>query len=272
MAFPLFINIRGRLMDLSVPKVMGILNVTPDSFFDKSRTFDEGKIRERVVEMVNQGVDIIDVGGCSTRPGYEAPSPEEEWKRVELGCRLVKEITPEIPLSVDTFRADVADMAIRHFRVDIINDVSGGTDSQMWKTVAANRVAYVLTHNRPDGCMDYADPVADVITELAKKISELHRFGLNDVIIDPGFGFAKSLEQNFLLLKELDELSRMGLPILIGVSRKSMIYKTLNVSPSEALTGSIALQAFALMKGADILRVHDVKPAVETVKLFEKLI
>ena len=269
----LTINIKGCLMDLDIPKVMGILNVTPDSFYAHSRSPKESEIIIRVTQMRAEGVDIIDVGGCSTRPGYEAPSAEEEWQRVDLGCRIIREISPDIPLSIDTFRASVAKKAVIRWKADIINDVSGGKDPEMWKTVADLRVPYILTHN-PDGCdatSETSDITASVITDFAKKINQIHRMGVNDVIIDPGFGFAKSLEDNFRLLDELDQIAKIGLPLLVGVSRKSMIYKTLGCTPEDSLAGTVALNAIALEKGADILRVHDVKAAVETVKIFAKL-
>lgn len=258
-------------MDLAEPKVMGILNVTPDSFYAASRSIHEEKTRERVKKIVAEGADIIDVGGCSTRPGFQAPDVEEEWERVNLGCRIVRDIAPEIALSVDTYRAEVARRAIQFRHADIINDISGGEDPEMWNLIASQKVAYVLTHNRPDGDDHYEDVTANVITELSMKINELHRMGVNDVIIDPGFGFAKNLEQNFRLFAELSEISAMGYPVLVGVSRKSMIYKTLDVAPEESLAATVALDAIALEKGADILRVHDVKEAVDTLKVFIKL-
>ena len=248
---------------------MGILNVTPDSFFSNSRTSKRDEIFQHVSRMIDEGVDIIDIGGCSTRPGFNAPSVEEEMRRVDLGCQVVREISREIPISVDTFRAAVAKVAIEKWNIDIINDISGGSDSEMFETVAKNRAIYVLTHNSPkDGEIDVT---TRVIVDLAKKINELHRLGVNDVIIDPGFGFEKSLEENYLLFDELEELAKMGYPILVGVSRKSMIYKTLGYGPENALVGSVALNMLALEKGTNILRVHDVKEAKEIVKIYMKL-
>ncbi|MCH5225504.1 MAG: dihydropteroate synthase [Muribaculaceae bacterium] len=258
-------------MDLASPKVMGILNVTPDSFYAFSRTEGEREIEERVKRIVEEGADIIDVGGCSTRPGYVSPSPDDEWQRVDLACSIIKKSWPEMPLSLDTFRAEIASRAIDRWGVDIINDVSGGADPGMWPLVARKRVAYVLTHNRLDGSKDYEDVTANVITELSWKLNELHRLGVNDVILDPGFGFAKTTEQNFRLLSELQEVARMGYPLLAGISRKSMIYKTLGKNPEETLAGTIALDAIALEKGAKILRVHDVAEARDTVILFQKM-
>lgn len=267
----LTINLKGYLLDLDIPKVMGILNVTPDSFYRGSRSENEDEIRKRVRRMVSEGVDIIDIGGCSTRPGFAAPALSEEITRVSEGCRIVREEAPDIPVSVDTYRASVAREVIEKWDADIINDISGGIDPEMWPLIAHKRVAYVLTHNHMDGNTLYGDITADVISELSKKLNELHRMGVNDVILDPGFGFAKSLEDNFRLFKDLDEIARMGFPLLVGISRKSMIYKTLECSPEESLAGTVALDAIALEKGAHILRVHDVKEAVETVKLYTRL-
>lgn len=268
---PFTINFRGHLFELDVPKVMGILNVTPDSFYNCSRTLSDDAIWTRVKGMIYEGVDIIDVGGCSTRPGAEYPSEDEEWDRIDRGCRIIREISCHIPLSIDTFRSRIARDAIEKWDADIINDISGGKDPDMWPLIAEKKIAYVLTHNRDNGDTDYGDITADVITELSKKINELHKLGINDVIIDPGFGFAKTLKQNFELFDEINEIVRVGCPVLVGISRKSMLYKTLDCSPTECLTGTIALNAIALEKGAHILRVHDVKEAIETVNIFSKL-
>ena len=268
--YPYTLNIGGHLMDLDVPKVMGILNVTPDSFYAGSRTSGRDAIKARVAKMIEEGVDIIDVGGCSTRPGFEAPEEEEELERVEEGCSIIKELAPDIPISVDTFRASIAKASISRWNVAIINDVTGGSDPEMFKTIAEHKAVYVLTHNRNENT-GYGDVTAEVITELSKKVNELHRLGVNDIIIDPGFGFAKTLEENFRLFNELEEVAKIGLPMLVGISRKSMIYKTLGCNPEETLTGTVALDAIALEKGANILRVHDVKEAAETVKLYQKL-
>lgn len=266
----LSINIKGYLMDMDIPKVMGILNVTPDSFYHSGRVSAESEIEKRVRQMILEGVDIIDVGGCSTRPGFESPSIKEEIKRVEKGCRLVREISPTIPLSVDTFRVPVAKYAIENWDADIINDISGGC-KEMWQLAASTKTAYVLTYNEENLGRDNRDITAELITSLSKKLNEINRIGVNDVILDPGFGFAKSLKENFQLLDELREIKKMGYPVLVGISRKSMIYKTLDCDPDQALVGTIALNAIALEKGADILRVHDVKEAVETVTLISKM-
>ena len=257
-------------MELDVPKVMGVLNVTPDSFYTESRKQGEEEIRMQVKRMLAEGVDIIDVGGCSTRPGFTPPDEKEEWARVNLGCRLVREVAPDMVLSVDTFRASVAKAALSIWNADIINDISGGADPEMFDIVARYKAVYVLTHNKPDNT-GYGDITSEVITDLSKKVNTLHRKGVNDIILDPGFGFAKTLEENFRLFNELEELGKMGLPLLVGVSRKSMIFKTLGCTPEESLTGTIALNAIALEKGANILRVHDVKEAAETVKIYQKI-
>lgn len=257
-------------MDLEVPKVMGILNVTPDSFYAESRSYTEDVIRRRIKQMLSEEVDIIDIGGYSTRPGFDDVSENEEMARIELGCKIVRELSPSIPLSIDTFRATVAEEAICHWKADIINDISGGDDSELLRVVARYKAVYVVTHNRRQN-PGYRNLTAEVITELSKEVNELHRLGVNDIIVDPGFGFAKSVEENFQLLNELQELAKMDLPLLVGISRKSLIYKTLGCSPDDSLVGTVALNAIALEKGADIIRVHDVKAALDTVKLFKKL-
>lgn len=263
----LTINIRGNLLNLDVPRVMGILNVTPDSFYPGSRTSGHSEIRQRIQKMVEQGVDIIDIGGCSTRPGYTEVSEGEEWERVNLACSIVRELGIDLPLSIDTFRSSVARKAYEEWQIDIVNDVSGGTDPEMWPFVAQNHLAYVLTHNRTDG-KDYKDITAEVVTELSWKLYELYKLGVNDVIVDPGLGFAKTLRQNYELLNELEELAETGCPVLVGLSRKLMIYKLIGEDSDSTLTGTVALDAIALEKGANILRVHDVREAKETVKLF----
>ena len=267
------INLAGRLIDLSTPKVMGILNITPDSFYDGARYLKEEDIEKRILQLISDGADFIDIGGCSTRPGSYPPSPEEEWARISLGLKLLSAISPGFPASVDTFRSEIAIKAIELYGPVIINDISGGNlDKKMWDTVAELKVPYVLSHMRGtpenmDSFCEYKDVVSEVITELSWKLNELFRKGVCDVIIDPGFGFAKTIDQNFKILAELQEFVKMDQPLLVGVSRKSMIYKTLGISPQDSLCGTVALDTVALMKGANILRVHDVKEAVEIVKL-----
>lgn len=265
----LSINISGYLMNLDIPKVMGILNVTPDSFYKDSASTSGEKLRERADKMIGEGAEIIDVGGCSTRPGYEAPDVEEEIRRVMLGCSVVREVSPSIALSVDTFRSEVMKAVADKYSVNIINDISGGEDPELWRFAAERKLAYVLTHNAEID--ENKDATAELITWLSKKANELHRLGVNDVIIDPGFGFGKTISQNFSIFEEIDEIKKMGLPVLVGISRKSMLYKTLGITPEESLAATVALDAIALEKGADILRVHDVKEAAQTVKLFATL-
>ncbi len=273
----LTLNIRGRLLDLSTPRVMGIVNVTPDSFYAGSRTQTRAEVRARIAGMIADGADIIDIGGYSSRPGAGDVSPEEEYSRLCIGLEAARDVAPEIPVSVDTFRADVARRCVEEWKVDIINDIGGGKlDPAMWETVAGLKVAYVLMHMRGtpatmQSLTEYTDVTADILTELSRNIYELRGLGVCDIIVDPGFGFAKTVAQNFRLLDEIGEFRKMGLPLLAGLSRKTMIWKTLGITPEESLDGTVALGAIALDRGADILRVHDVLPAVQTVKLIEAM-
>ncbi len=269
----LTLNIRGRLLDLSTPKVMGIVNVTPDSFYASGRTPDPQAVERRILQLREEGADIVDIGGYSSRPGADDVTPDEEYSRLTVALDALKRLWPEVPVSVDTFRADVARRCVEEWGVDIINDIAGGTlDPAMWQTVAELRVAYILMHMRGtpatmQSLTDYSDVTAEVITDLSRKVFELRGLGVNDIIIDPGFGFAKTVQQNFILLDELDEFCKMGMPVLAGLSRKSMIWRTLGITPEESLEGTVALNAIALQKGASLLRVHDVKAAKEVVKL-----
>ena len=269
----LTINLKGKLMDFGIPKIMGILNVTSDSFYEGSRCKTKEDIRRRILKIIDEGTDIIDVGACSTRPGSNPVSEKGELERLSEALDIIREIDSEIPVSVDTYRAEVAKICVNDFGANIINDISGGEiDEDMWETVAKLQVPYVLTHLRgTPGNMQtltqYDDVTAEVISDLSKKIFSLRRLGINDIILDPGFGFAKTILQNFQLLDELGNFCEMGLPVMVGLSRKSMIYKTLDCDPENALEGTIALQAIALDRGADILRVHDVRPAASIVKL-----
>lgn len=273
----LTINVNGRLMDFSVPKVMAIVNVTPDSFYSGSRTPGAQAVRERVRIIREEGADIVDLGGYSSRPGADDVSAEEEYSRLAVGLEAVREVWPEAVVSVDTFRAAVAERCVREWGVDIINDISGGSlDPDMWPAVASLGVAYVLMHMRGtpstmQSMTGYGDVTAEVITDLSRKIYELRGLGVNDVIVDPGFGFAKTVGQNFRLLDELGEFCRIGCPVLAGLSRKTMIWKTLGSTPAGSLPGTVALDAIALYNGADIVRVHDVAPAVDTVRLMKAL-
>lgn len=273
----LTINVKGRLIDFSMPKVMGIVNVTPDSFYSRSRVADGVGVAEKVALMKEEGADIIDIGGYSSRPGASEVSEDEEYSRLAVGLEAIREVWHEAVVSVDTFRANVARRCVEEWGVDIINDIGGGTlDPDIWQTVADLGVAYVLMHMRGtpstmQSKTEYADVTAEVLTDLSKKAYELSGLGVKDIIIDPGFGFAKTVEQNFRLLEDFEEFCKMGMPVLAGISRKTMIWKTLGIHPEESLSGTIALDAIALYKGADIVRVHDVKPAVETARLVSAL-
>ncbi len=268
----------GELIERERPMIMGIVNATPDSFYSGSRTPDLPDLIDRARRLMEEGADCLDVGGYSSRPGCEDIPVEEEWRRLDSALGAIRAwIGDDVPLSVDTFRAEVARRCVEKYGVGIINDISGGIgDKEMFQTVADLKVGYVLMHLRGTPqtmttLTDYDDVTADVLRDLAFKLSELRRLGVADVIIDPGFGFAKTVGQNFRLLKDLKEFKALGCPILAGLSRKSMIWKTLHATPEESLNGTTALNMAALMNGADILRVHDVKEANETITLFESL-
>lgn len=268
----MILNIRGNLIEFNRPAVMGIVNVTPDSFFAGSRV-PADSVTGRVSEMMAQGADIIDLGGYSSRPGADTVTAEEELARLVPAIAAIRERFPDIPVSVDTFRADVARECIAQ-GADIINDIGGGDlDPEMFGTIADLRVPYILMHMRGtpatmQSLTDYDDVVADVLRDLAFKTDRLHQLGVNDVIIDPGFGFAKTVDQNYRLLAALGMFREIGCPVLAGVSRKTMIWKELGIRPDEALNGTTAINMIALMNGADILRVHDVRECAETVRLF----
>lgn len=270
------LNVRGRLLDLSKPQVMGILNVTPDSFYAGSRMETEEAVRRRVKQIIAEGGSMIDVGAYSSRPGAADVSAEEEMERLRRGMRIVREEAPEISVSVDTFRADVAKMAVEELGVDIINDISGGElDKEMFKTVAKLGVPYILMHMKgtPQTMQQaphYEDLMKEVMLYFAEKVQQLRDLGQKDIVLDPGYGFAKTIDHNYELLKHQEMLEVFELPLLVGVSRKSMIYRFLGSSPEEALNGTTVLNTLALQKGANILRVHDVKEAVEVVRLVEK--
>ena len=249
-------------MDLSEPQVMGILNVTPDSFYAASRKQTEQEIAERASQIVAEGGTIIDVGACSTRPGFQEISEAEEMERLRFGLGIVRRELPDAVVSVDTFRPDVARMAVEEFGVGIINDVSEG-NSRMFRMISRLRVPYILMSQQPT--------IREMLLSFAEKVQQLRDLGAKDIILDPGFGFGKTLEQNYQIMGELDKLQVMGLPLLVGVSRKSMIYKLLGFTPEESLNGTTALNTIALMKGASILRVHDVKEAVECCKIVEQI-
>jgi dihydropteroate synthase len=270
----LTITCHGRLIDFSVPKVMGILNVTPDSFYDGGRYTSETALISRVASMVDEGADIIDIGAFSTRPGAAEITPDEEKARLLGALQVIRREFPDICISVDTFRADIAELAVEEFGAGIINDVSAGNmDDRMLATAGRLKVPYIMMHmlgtpgKMPSNPV-YADVTRDLMAYFADRVAAAKLLGIIDIIIDPGFGFGKTVQQNFQLLRELNLFTLMGMPLLVGVSRKSMIYKSLNVSKEYALNGTSVLNALALANGARILRVHDVKQAVEAVKLF----
>lgn len=271
------LNLRGKLYSLCEPKIMGILNVTPDSFYAESRTSNEEHIAARVQQLMDDGADMIDIGGYSSRPGADDVSPEEEMNRLRRGLRVVRHLYPEVPISVDTFRADVARMCVEEEGADIINDISGGMmDRQMFRTVARLGVPYILMHMQgtPDTMQQaphYDNLRREVMLYFAERIDRLCQMGAKDIIVDPGFGFGKTLEHNYELFHHLDDFNLFNLPLLVGISRKSMIYKLLGGTPQTSLNGTTVLNTIALMKGAHILRVHDVKEAVEAKRIVMKM-
>ena len=264
------LNVGGRLMSLAQPQVMGIMNLTPDSFFSGSRCEGEAVVRQRARQIVDEGGSIIDVGACSTRPGFTPPTTEEEMRRLREGLTAVRKEVPDAVVSVDTYRADVARMAVEEFGTAIVNDVCGGSPpltppdrgrNRMFETVAQLGVPYVLTFNKAE----------QPLTFFASKVNALRELGQKDIILDPGFGFGKTLDDNYRLLAQLETLKVLELPLLIGVSRKSMIQRVLDVDADHALNGTTVLHTMCLMKGcAQILRVHDVREAVEAVTLYLK--
>ena len=260
------LHIGDGLLEIDHPLVMGIINVTPDSFACRCTSITEAGVLTAAAQALNEGADILDIGGCSTRPGYEPVSEEEEWRRVRIGLDAIRKQWPEAIVSVDTFRASVARKSVEEFGANIINDISGGDlDADMFATVADLRVPYIITHAREVGDRDV---ISEVVGVLQEKADALHRLGVRDLIVDPGFGFGKTLEQNYELLRKLRYLKALELPILVGVSRKSMIHRALGITPGEALGGTIALNTLALENGAAILRVHDVKEAKQLTTIY----
>jgi dihydropteroate synthase len=271
------INIKGKLMDFSSPKIMGILNITPDSFYDGGIFDSNKKILKQVQKMLEDGADIIDVGGCSSRPGSKKVTKDDEIKRVIPTIELIKSKFNEAIVSVDTFRSEVAKKAVNS-GASIVNDISAGElDPNMFNCIAELGIPYIMMHmqgspqtmqNKPI----YNSVVNDIITNLSKKIFRARELGIIDIVIDPGFGFGKTLEHNYQILNDLSFFKELDCPILVGISRKSMIYKLLNNDPKNALNGTTCLNTVALSKGANILRVHDVKEAKEIIKLTNFLI
>ncbi len=267
---PYSINAGGELLLLEEPVVMGILNATPDSFYKHEEGAEA--LAHHALQMLEEGASILDVGACSTRPGFTPPDEEEEMRRLKEALSALRKVAPKAILSVDTFRASVAKMCVEGFGVQMVNDISGGElDKEMFKTVAELGVPYILTHNANLDETEDAPFMAALLREMGGKVETLHELGVCDIILDPGFGFGKTLEQNYILMRNLEVLHELNLPLLVGVSHKSMIYKLLNVTPDEALNGTTALQTVALEKGAHILRAHEVREAVECVKIINKL-
>ena len=272
-----YINANGKLLDLSTPCVMGILNATPDSFYADSRMQTEAQIARRVEQMAQEGAGIMDVGAYSSRPGAADVSAKDEMERLRTALGVVRRLQPDAIVSVDTFRADVARMCVEEYGAAIINDISGGElDKDMFATVARLQVPYVLMHMQgtPQDMQQrphYDSLLEDVFLYFARKVQQLRDLGVKDIILDPGFGFGKSLEHNYELLAHLEVFRIFELPLLAGVSRKSMIYRLLDATPAEALNGTTVVHSICLLKGADILRVHDVRQAVEAVKIIMKM-
>ncbi len=272
------INLNGRLLSLKSPVVMGILNATPDSFYAGSRQADEAAVAQRIETILTEGGTIVDIGGYSSRPDAAEVTEADEWQRIEPALKRMQKDYPDVPVSVDTFRATIARRAVEEYGVAMINDISGGMlDPQMFETVASLQVPYILMHMRgtPQTMQqhtDYDDLMEEIMLYFAEKVRMLRQLGVNDVILDPGFGFAKTLGQNYELMRSLAEFSlHFDTPLLVGISRKSMIYRLLNTTPEESLNGTTVLNTYALLNGADILRVHDVKAAAEAIEIVKQL-
>lgn len=274
---PIYMNVKGRLLDLSTPQVMGILNVTPDSIYSDSRMQTEKDIADRAQQIIDEGASIIDIGGYSSRPNAEHISAEEEMNRLRTGLEILNRNHPDAVISVDTFRAEVAEQCVKEYGVAMINDISAGEmDNRMFATVAELGVPYIMMHMQgtPQNMQNephYDNLMKEVFLYFATKVQQLRDLGVKDIILDPGFCFGKTLEHNYELMAHLDEFSVFELPLLVGVSRKSMIYKLLGGTPQDSLNGTTVLDTVALMKGAHILRVHDVREAVEAVRMTEKI-
>lgn len=273
---PYTINVSGRLIDLAEPHIMGILNITPDSFYSDSRKQTEESIRLQVRKIVDEGGDMIDLGAYSSRPGANDVPVQEEMERLRRGMKVLREEAPDMPVSIDTFRADVAKMCVEELGAGIINDISGGElDSSMFQTVAKLGVPYVLMHMKgtPQNMQQeahYEDLMKEIMLYFAEKVQRLRDLGQKDIILDPGYGFAKTINHNYELLQHQEMLKIFELPILVGLSRKSMVYNLLGTTPDQALNGTSVLHTLALQKGANILRVHDVKACAEVIKIVQK--
>ena len=274
----LTLNLSGQLLSLERAVVMGIINVTPDSFYSTSRIAGEQELRTRIDTLLREGASIADLGAYSSRPGAEEVSAQEEMRRLAPALRILRDEYSALPVSVDTFRADVARWAVQEYGVAMINDISGGAlDPQMYPTIAKLQVPYILMHMRGTPqtmgeLTDYQDLILDLIDYFIQRVGQLTELGVHDIVLDPGFGFSKTLEQNYELLARMSDLGTvLPQPLLVGISRKSMIYRLLGQTPEEALNGTSILHAFALERGAKILRVHDVAPAVEAIRLYEAM-
>ena len=260
----------NQLLDLSSPRVMAILNITPDSFYTSCKSMSEQEVLHAAEEAISNGADILDLGACSTRPGSTPIEAQEEWSRLEPALLSIRHHWKDVVISVDTFRADIADKALAT-GADIINDVYGGeADPKIWDVISQYHAPYVLTHSATIPCSkNYDHTLSTIVAELQSKLDALHKRGIADVIIDPGFGFGKTLEQNYRLLQDLQVLQCLHAPILVGVSRKSMLYKALDTTPDQVLPATIAAQTLALERGANILRVHDVAAAKQTINIHQ---
>lgn len=269
------LNIRGKLTSLTAPVIMGILNVTPDSFYDGGFYFSEDEIKNQLSKMLAEGADIIDIGGYSSRPGADHISTKEEINRIVKCLEIVKKWFPNAVISIDTFRSEVAKVALKDYNVDLINDISGGElDTRLAELVATYNAGYVLMHMQgiPQNMQlnpSYSNVVNVVIRNLHKKVLRLEALGINDIIVDPGFGFGKTIEHNYTLLTQLKMFNLLSKPLLVGISRKSMLYKPLGISPAESLNVTTSGHVLSVLGGADILRVHDVKAAKECLKIME---
>lgn len=265
------IKVHSRLLDLSSPKVMAIVNVTPDSFYTSWGECSDEVLLSNVQLAIDQGADILDIGACSTRPGSTPVTAEEEWQRLSHALQLIRSHFPKAIVSVDTFRATVAEHALR-LGADIINDVCGGNDEEMWKVIARHNVPYILTYAQEiqsqGEVKDYDYTMSHVLDYFQSRLDALHRMGVADVVVDPGFGFGKTVEQNYRILDQLDILSVLHAPILVGISRKSMLYKPLCSTPEEVLPATVAANMLALERGAHILRVHDVEAAKQAITVY----
>ena len=274
---PTYINVKGRLLDLASPQVIGILNVTPDSFYSGSRMQTQEEIAARTRQIIDEGASIIDIGAYSSRPNAEHITAEEEMNRLRTGLEIVNRNHPDAIVSVDTFRADVAEQCVEEYGVAIVNDIAAGEmDNRMFETVARLGVPYIMMHMRgtpqtKQRHTDYPDMMEEIMLYFSRKVRQLRLLGVNDIILDPGFGFSKTLEQNYQLMSHLKEFSIFELPLLVGVSRKSMIYKLLGGTPADSLNGTTVLNTYALLNGANILRVHDVREAVEAIRVIGQM-